>query len=216
MNSAREIILQRIRQANQHRTSVPEYDVVSQRLQRHARGPQPKWQEDRLTRFIKKAEQSSATIEHIKSRLEIVNAVENYLEGQAQDKKLLITGTPILKNLTWPDHFVVETRTATVNDKVIVVEAFAGIAETGSVVMCSGKETPVSLNFLPDYFICVIDANHIVDSLEDVWDEIRKREAGMPRAINIITGPSRTADVEQIIQLGAHGPRQVHLLLLDY
>jgi len=208
MNGARENILRRVRQANQRRHSESET--------RQVRGPQLQWREDRLTRFIKKAEQSAASVEHIKSRLDIVSAVKNYLDGQAQDKKLLITGTPILKNLAWPDGFVVETRTATVDDKVIVVESFAGIAETGSIVMCSGKETPASLNFLPDYFICVIETNHIVDSLEDVWDKIRKRESGMPRAINIITGPSRTADVEQIIQLGAHGPRQVHLLLLDY
>jgi L-lactate dehydrogenase complex protein LldG len=215
MSSARENILQCIKQANLRRSSITETDVVGQRLQRHARGPQLQWREDRLTRFIQKAEQSAATVERIKSKLDIADVVERCLKGQALDKKLLITGTTVLKSLEWPDEFVVETRAATVDDKAIVVEAFAGVAETGSIVMCSGKETPVSLNFLPDYFIGVIDTNRIVDSLEDVWDKIRTRESGMPRAINIITGPSRTADVEQIIQLGAHGPRQVHLLLMD-
>ena len=42
--------------------------------------------------------------------------------------------------------------------------------------------------------------------MEDAWD--------LPRAINIVSGPSRTADVEQTIQLGAHGPRRLHVLLL--
>ena len=108
-----------------------------------------------------------------------------------------------------------ESRTAAKTDKVVLVEAFAAIAETGSIVMCSSKETPVSLNFLPDHFLCVVRSNIIVKVMEDIWEIIRDLDKSMPRAINIITGPSRTADVEQIIQMGAHGPRRVHLLLLD-
>ena len=49
---------------------------------------------------------------------------------------------------------------------------------------------------------------------EDAWAVLRARPEGMPRATNIISGPSRTADVEQTIQLGAHGPRRVHVILV--
>ena len=97
----------------------------------------------------------------------------------------------------------------------ILPEAFAAIAETGSIVMCSSKESPVSLNFLPDHYMCVVHSNRVVNTMEDVWARVRSNGETLPRAINIITGPSRTADVEQIIQMGAHGPRRVHLLLRD-
>ena len=51
--------------------------------------------------------------------------------------------------------------------------------------------------------------------LRDLWARLRMESRGMPRALNLITGPSRTADVEQTIQLGAHGPRSVHVILLE-
>ncbi|MDN5850066.1 MAG: lactate utilization protein [Nitrococcus sp.] len=53
-----------------------------------------------------------------------------------------------------------------------------------------------------------------MDYLEEVWERLLAQGERMPRAVNLITGPSRTADVEQTMQLGAHGPRRVHLLLI--
>jgi len=50
--------------------------------------------------------------------------------------------------------------------------------------------------------------------MEDAWALLRAERCSLPRATNIITGPSRTADVEQTIQLGAHGPRRLHVLLM--
>jgi L-lactate dehydrogenase complex protein LldG len=94
-----------------------------------------------------------------------------------------------------------------------VSEAFCAIAETGSLVKLSSDASPTALNFLPDNFICLLQRQRIVRHIEDVWDLIRKEQAGMPRAVNIITGPSRTADVEQTIQLGAHGPRRMHVII---
>ena len=215
MSNARHNILQRIRRANQKISQVSAADIEQQHMQQHQRGPQPHWQENLLTRFMQKVEQAAASYEQVKTDQEIVRAVAAYLASQSPGETLVRAGTSLLNRLEWPEDMVTETRGATIQDKVVLVEAFAGIAETGSIVMCSGKETPVSLNFLPDYFICVVHASSIVNSMEDVWDKIRNQGGAMPRAINVITGPSRTADVEQVIQMGAHGPRQVHLLLLN-
>jgi L-lactate utilization protein LutC len=82
-------------------------------------------------------------------------------------------------------------------------------------VLTSGPQTPTTLNFLPDHFLCVLAAGRIVPRLEDAWDLLRGEPGGMPRALNFVTGPSRTADVEQTIQLGAHGPRRLHVILVD-
>ncbi|WP_455206428.1 LutC/YkgG family protein [Kaarinaea lacus] len=215
MSDARDNILQRIRLANQKYSQVSATDIQQQHMQQRQRGPQPHWQENLLTRFTQKVEQAAASYEQVKTDQEIVRAVEAYLARQSPGEKIVRAGTPLLNRLDWPEDMVTETRAATIQDKVVLVEAFAGIAETGSIVMCSAKETPVSLNFLPDYFLCVVHISSIVLTIEDVWEKIRTQGEAMPRAINIITGPSRTADVEQVIQMGAHGPRQVHLLLQD-
>ena len=215
MSDARQNILEKIRQANQHVPQVDSSGIVSERLQRHPRGPQPHWNEDLLTRFTHKVEQAAASYADVKTDQDIVNAVMAYLAEHSLEEKLVRTFTPILNELNWPASMQVETRAATSLDMVVLVEADAAIAETGSVVICSSENTPVSLNFLPDHYLCVFRKNSIVNTMEDIWDLIRQNSPMLPRAINIITGPSRTADVEQIIQMGAHGPRRVHLLLLD-
>jgi len=215
MSNARHNILERIRNANQSMLHTGAPEAVRERIERHSRGPQPRWSEELLTRFTRKVTQSAASYARIKADQKIVWAVAAYLAEQSPGAHLVSADTPLLKRLQWPDTLKVDTRIAKTQDRVVLVEAFAGIAETGSVVMCSSKDTPVSLNFLPDYFICVVPARSIVNTMEDVWERLRREGIAMPRALNIITGPSRTADVEQIIQMGAHGPRQVHLLLLD-
>jgi L-lactate dehydrogenase complex protein LldG len=93
--------------------------------------------------------------------------------------------------------------------------ALAGVAETGSLLLASGPHTPTALNFLVDDFLCVLPIDRLVPHLEDAWQLVRGELGVLPRALNLITGPSRTADVEQTIQLGAHGPRRLHLLLLE-
>lgn len=214
MSSARDNIMRRIRRANELYSEPDSGDILIQQLQQHTRGPQPQWSEELIDRFIQKAEQSAASVARLKSEQEIVDVVLAYLEEHSLKNRLLCSGATLIETLNWPDQINGEVRPATTGDKVVLTEAFAGIAETGSVVMCSSSKTPVSLNFLPDHFLCVLQRNSIVRTIEDVWVKIRQRESTMPRAINVITGPSRTADVEQIIQLGAHGPRKVHLLLL--
>ena len=98
-----------------------------------------------------------------------------------------------------------------------IVPAFAGIAETGTLVTASGPDHPVTLNLLPDTHVVVLREADIVSGYEDVWDRLRTRfgKDRMPRTVNTITGPSRTADIEQKIEMGAHGPRRLHILVID-
>jgi len=100
-------------------------------------------------------------------------------------------------------------------DVVGVSVALAGIAETGTLLLASGPDTPTSLNFLPDVHIVAVSADSIRGSYEDAWAEVRARFPTPPRTLNMITGPSRTGDIEQTIQLGAHGPRQVHVVVVN-
>jgi L-lactate dehydrogenase complex protein LldG len=97
-----------------------------------------------------------------------------------------------------------------------VSHAFAGVAETGTLVMASGADNPTTLNFLPDTHIVVVDAKDVAGDYEMVWARVRETFGtdALPRAINLITGPSRSADIAQILILGAHGPRRLHVLVV--
>jgi len=96
-----------------------------------------------------------------------------------------------------------------------VSRAFAGVAETGTLVLTSGADNPTSLNFLPDNHIVVIDAKDVAGDYEAVWPRLREKFGDlMPRVVNLITGPSRSADIEQTLILGAHGPRRLHVIVV--
>jgi L-lactate dehydrogenase complex protein LldG len=121
--------------------------------------------------------------------------------------------------MPWTDEPLLEITTgaAREGDRVSVTGAFAGVAETGTLVLLSGPESPTTLNFMPEAHIVVLPADRIVGAYEEVWALIRSRfgNGTLPRAVNWITGPSRTADIEQTLLLGAHGPRLLHVLLVD-
>ena len=130
---------------------------------------------------------------------------------------LKVAPEPSLGDIPWSDQptlSVVEGR-GEANDLVSVTGAFAGVAETGTLVLLSGPEHPSTLNFLPETHIVVLRDEQLVGSYEDAWARLRARGRGMPRVVNMVTGPSRTADIEQTLQLGAHGPRRLHIVLID-
>ena len=91
--------------------------------------------------------------------------------------------------------------------------AFAGVAESGTLVLTSGADNPTTLNFLPDTHIIVVAAADIVGDYETLWQKLRERGT-LPRTVNWITGPSRSADIEQTLILGAHGPRRLHVMVV--
>ncbi|MBM3568997.1 MAG: lactate utilization protein C [Alphaproteobacteria bacterium] len=105
-------------------------------------------------------------------------------------------------------------------DQVSVVPGFAAVAETGTLMLLSGAERPTTLNFMPDNHVVVLRASDVVGTLEDAFEKLRRarKAAGrddLPRTVNLISGPSRTADVDQTIVMGAHGPRRLHVVLIE-
>jgi L-lactate dehydrogenase complex protein LldG len=81
-------------------------------------------------------------------------------------------------------------------------------------MMCSGRDTPATASLLPETHIAVVSRSRILAGMEDAWDLLRREIGSMPRAVNFISGPSRTADIEQTVTLGAHGPYRVHVMLI--
>jgi L-lactate dehydrogenase complex protein LldG len=101
-------------------------------------------------------------------------------------------------------------------DAVSLSRAFAGVAETGTLVLLSGPDNPTTLNFLPDTHIVMVSADDVAGDYESVWRRLRESHGAgvLPRTVNLVTGPSRSADIEQTLILGAHGPRALHILVV--
>ena len=110
----------------------------------------------------------------------------------------------------------VDWRVAAAGDTAAASVAFAGIAETGTLMLLSGPENPITLNFLPDSHLVVLSETDLVGSFEGAWSRLRASHPRLPGTVNLFTGPSRSADIEQKLQLGAHGPIRLHILLLAH
>ena len=97
-----------------------------------------------------------------------------------------------------------------------VSRAFGAVAETGTLVLTSGADNPTTLNFLPEAHMVLINASDVLGSYEEAWDRLRTvyGEATLPRTVNMISGPWRTADIEQTLVRGAHGPRRLHVMVV--
>ena len=161
----------------------------------------------------------SATVVRLDNEAAVPAAVADYLKGENLPPKVRMAPRNDLRCLPWEAQplLEVEEGIAEAEDATSVTGAFAGIAETGTVMMASGPEAPVTLNFLPENHVVVLRASQVVGSYEDAFQRLRAAvgQGRMPRAVNMITGPSRTGDIEQTILLGAHGPRRLHVLLVD-
>lgn len=214
MSHSRQLIFDRLQNRQDAFKHNNDLSIVQQRIQSHTRGPVPVFSKSNIQQFTLKVEKVSGSVAAIKNNSELPSAVANYMQSIGVENKLVAASSSILRDANWPTDFQLEYRQAISSDTTSISVAYAGIAETGSLILHSATQTPTTLNFLPDNFICVIEAEKIQVCMEDIWDMFRKDNQGIPRAINIITGPSRTADVEQTIQLGAHGPRRLHVIII--
>ncbi|MBA3903867.1 MAG: hypothetical protein C0522_09380, partial [Rhodocyclaceae bacterium] len=107
-----------------------------------------------------------------------------------------------------------EDRPATGDDLVGVTGAFCAIADTGTLMLLSGPDTPAATSLLPETHIAILPVSRVVPFMEDGWRLLREEKGSLPRAVNFVSGPSRTADIEQTVTLGAHGPYRVHIILV--
>jgi hypothetical protein len=118
---------------------------------------------------------------------------------------------PSLRKLDWIGAGLgMEDRPARGDDLVGVTGCFCAVAETGTLMLLSGPDTPAAASLLPETHIAIVETARIVPFMEDAWALLRAEHGRLPRAVNFISGPSRTADIEQTVTMGAHGPYRVH------
>jgi L-lactate dehydrogenase complex protein LldG len=92
-----------------------------------------------------------------------------------------------------------------------VSHALYGIAATGSVVLRASPEEPRARSLLPDVHISILPTHRIVADLAELMERIRD---DLPSALAIVTGPSRSRDIEQRLAIGVHGPGRVCVVLV--
>jgi L-lactate dehydrogenase complex protein LldG len=173
---------------------------------------------DPVALFHAEAERVFATVEQVATPAEIPVRIADFLRAKNLPPRLRKGDDAYLATLPWTETTLsVEAGPAQAEDHVSLSRAFAGIAETGTLALVSGSDNPTTLNFLPETHILVIEADKIVGDYETFWEMLRAAygEGAMPRTVNFITGPSRSADIEQTLLLGAHGPRALHIIIVD-
>ena len=227
MTSSRDTVLGRVRQALGKTGTDPAAVAEAQAyLDAHARGPVPAFDADRVLRFIRRAGDMESTVARVSHRNEIPAAVAAYLDALELAPALVaqLGSQKVHRGVCWPEFadldwtqagLSIEARPTVGDDRLGITGVFCAIAETGTLVILSGADTPTATTLLPDTHVAIVSANRIVDTMEDAFALVRKERGSVPRAINMISGPSRTGDIEQTIVLGAHGPFRVHILVVD-
>lgn len=170
----------------------------------------------RLDLFVAMAEEVQTTVTRVATGADVPGEVARYLAAENLPAELVMAPEPALDAIPWHERPLLRIRKGRADpaDAVSLTPCLAAIAETGTLMLVSGEGTPTTLNFLPDTHIVVVRAGQVVAGYEDGWDLLRAR-GPLPRTVNLVTGPSRTGDIEQRIQLGAHGPRRLHIVLID-
>jgi L-lactate dehydrogenase complex protein LldG len=225
VSEARERILADIRSSlNRARLDPKTESELRARVAAHPRNLVPARattvdHQQRVDLFVVMAEEVQATVARVTSPAAVPEAVARYLAAENLPAELVMAPDPSLDAIPWEVRPLLRIRRgrAEAEDKVSLTRCHTAVAETGTLMLISGAQTPTTLNFLPDTHIVVVREDQVVATYEDGWDRLRAGAVPgvLPRVVNFITGPSRTADIEQHIELGAHGPRRLHIVLVE-
>jgi L-lactate dehydrogenase complex protein LldG len=221
MTTARDTMLASIRASlgvtGQEATRRKE---VGDRLNEHPRGVIPARGQlppaERLALLRAMVEAAAGTMEEIARANDVPAAVGGFLRAHNLPMAIRRGADPRLAAMPWEQErtLTVSTGTSAGNDLAAVSHAFGAVAESGTLMLTSGADNPTTLNFLPDTHVVVVAAADVTGDYETLWQQLRERLGAMPRTVNLITGPSRSADIGQTLVLGAHGPCRLHVMVV--
>lgn len=214
---ARAAILGRIRAAQGRSGAITDVEraQVDAYLSNPPLAPRPTVDADVVAHFEAQAQRMSATTERISTPADAPAAIARYLSSHRLPMQAVCW--PTLAGLDWAGAGLeVRAGPPTGDDRVGITGAFAGVAETGTLVLASGPDTHASTHLLPETHVAIVERARIVAHYEDAFARARSELGTLPRAFNLVSGPSRTADIEQTLVLGAHGPYRVHVLVVEH
>ena len=172
----------------------------------------------RIRVFTEMMQAVGGTVEIIDEIGNVPRSVAEYLRQHNLPAHVRRGADPILAKLPWHRGGALDVAVgrAEESDRASITRAFAGVAESGTIIQISGPDNPTTLNFLPEAHIVVLEAANVFASYEEAWTKLRDEmgEGHMPRTVNMISGPSRTGDIEQTIVRPAHGPKNMHVIIV--
>lgn len=214
--SARENILARIRSqtGRSGTTSETELAAVRSHIARHERGPLPSIAlHDPVRHFIEECARLNTTLAELADPDQVPREVARYIAAESLQPRCV--GWQELSALDWQGAGVrFDNRPATGDDLIGVTGCYCAIGETGTLLLLGAPATPKSTALLPETHICIAKKSRMVPTMEDAFALMRSEIGEPPRAVFFVSGPSRTADIEQTLVIGAHGPYRVHVILI--
>lgn len=163
--------------------------------------------------FIRMAEAAKATVTPLGTAMAWPEALGQFLEEHALGRDLFSTRDPLLLALPWAAAGIsLRHGRADGQDRVSAALAFGGVAETGSLLFIASPESPMTAHLLCDTHLVLLPESRIFGTMEDALKDLRECQA-LPASAMFVTGPSRTADIEQQMQLGAHGAKALRIYL---
>ena len=166
---------------------------------------------DRVQAFAERARLANAEVRFIASDAEAPPAIAELL--RARNLPAVVHMPANASALPWNSApgLTLERDAPGPDDAAVAIASF-GIAETGTLAYPSGSAAPASWHFRAGFEIAVIRADSILPHMEDVLARLNAN--GLPSTVNFVTGPSRTGDIEQTLELGAHGPKALAILIV--
>lgn len=225
---SREAILKNIRQSIEGSdpllsTVADRQKTALRRVDLHPRGIVPDRtsnpERSSIDLFYEKVEASSASLAKVESYGDVGPAISEFLRLHNLPQRVRMGDDNRLSKLGWSDNTSPEILKGPSdgNDLVCVSHAQGGVSETGTLILTSGNDNPTTLNFLSENHIIVVQEKTVRKCYEGMWKTLRRKfgKGKLPRTVNMITGPSRSADIEQTLIFGAHGPLRVHVIVVD-
>lgn len=222
--NGRDLVFASIRSAlGVNGREAPRREAVADRLREHPVGVVPRRghlpPDQRVSLFADMVTAAAGSVTRVSAAADIPSSVTEFLRRHNLPLTVRRGDDARLAAVPWGRERTLELTVGPSDGQQLasVSYAFGAVAETGTLVLASGADNPTTLNFLPDNHIVVVDANDVAADFESVFARLRARygERQLPGVVNMITGPSRSADIQQTLILGAHGPRRLHVIICD-
>lgn len=211
-DEARRSTLARVRNAC---NGLPGREIEA-RLQELGRSPVARLPDpDPATAFLCNVLKNGGSVDVARDRSDAVRIVGEFLYQRFRSHKLVAGSDPRLAALPWREAGVLPRfDRARDGDQVTLSFAVAAAAETGSVILVTGKGNPAANFLLPEIHLVLVDTADLCADLDGALARAGSNSPGRPRGIHIISGPSSTSDIALRTVQGAHGPRQWHVILM--
>lgn len=167
-----------------------------------------------VNEFKVRLENQSTKVYLVESKTKIPEILAGILPQYSHSQILYAGKDQKINTLDWQEEGIeLNEGTPSENGAVSISHSFAGAAETGTLFFTSGPENPARNNYLSTTHIALIHEDTIVQTYEEAFAIQSSMQADLPRSLMMISGPSRTADIEQTLILGAHGPTELIVII---